>query len=246
MATRAQKFIELRERYRGEALTLRKQTRFSSDREERQTFGRIETLERVADELSTIAEGMKPTRVQAVVEGILALLAEHKATWIVNYIRERRRFGINELGQWTGEGAIGQIDEISVQLCSRLSPAWNLSSPQRQGKYYHVYHSLDLATTLDVEQVKERWRSQEQAQWYREVAIIQVEQASGQVEQVYRLTNHGHHGWEANPEVFWVQKDATHRSTSVGDVIVSVLSETAWVVCNAGFEVIEPREEGSN
>ena len=106
MPTRARKFIMLRGTYEAQALTLKKQTRFASEREERQTFGRIQTLERVATELSVIDESTKPAYVQAVIESLLALLAEHKATWIVKYIRERRRHGINALGEWTAEGAI--------------------------------------------------------------------------------------------------------------------------------------------
>ena len=225
------------------ALALRKQTRFASEREERQTYGRIETLERVASELSSIQEDMKPARVQAVVEGILALLSEHKATWIVNYIRERRRLGINELGEWTAEGCIGQIDDICRQLCSRLSPNWNQASFKRHGQYFHVYHSLELEAR-DTQLAEERWRGPERRQWYKEVAIIQVEPGSDQLEQVYRLTNHEHRRWETYRQVFWVQRDTSHRSTSVGDVIVSVLSSTAWVMCGAGFQVIEPVVEG--
>src|SRR2546421_8125619 len=163
MPTRARKFIMLRGRYEAQALTLKKQTRFASEREERQTFGRIQTLERVATELSVIDESTKPAYVQAVIESLLALLAEHKATWIVNYIRERRRHGINELGEWSAEGAISQIDEISLELCARLSPNWNLSS-KRHGQYFHVYQSLELTTLMDAMVVGERWRSPERKQ----------------------------------------------------------------------------------
>lgn len=233
MPTSAQKVIELRGRYEAQALSLKKQTRFASERKERQTFGRIQTLERVATELSAIDENTKPARVQAVIESVLALLAEHKATWIVNYIRERQRHGINELGEWTAEGAISQIDEISLELCSRLSPNWNLSS-KRYGQYFHVYHSLELTTLMDAMVVGERWRSPERNQWYREAAIIKAEQAGDKLRQVFRDRE-----WETNLEVLWIAKDAPYRPTSPGDIIVSVLSGTAWMVSDTWFQVID-------
>lgn len=52
---------------------------------------------------------------------------------------------------------------------------------------------------------------------------------------VFALTNHIDHSWTSNPEVVW--HDAAHplRSTSVGDVIVSHLDGTAWLVMPAGL-----------
>lgn len=243
MPTRARKFTMLRGTYEAQALSLKKQTRFASEREERQTYGRIQTLKRVATELSAIDESTKPARVQAVIEGVLALLAEHKATWIVNYIRERRRCGINELGEWTAEGAMSQIDEIALELCARLSPDWNLSSfIERQGQYFHVYHRLET-NPMDAEVGGKHWCSPEREQWYKDVAIIRVEQAGDQLGQVFRLTNHSNQGGESNRKVFWRAKDAPHRPTGAGDIIVSVLFGTAWMVDDAGFQVIDQKGE---
>jgi hypothetical protein len=78
-------------------------------------------------------------------------------------------------------------------------------------------------------------------QWYSEVAILKVEEATAQAEQLFYATSRPG-WWESKQGVFWVRKPYSHRLSSTGDVIVSVLSQTAWLVCDRGFEVIEPAE----
>lgn len=50
-------------------------------------------------------------------------LAEVKATWLVNSIRLRKVFGINQLGAWKAEGAISQIDEVVPDLGALPGPS---------------------------------------------------------------------------------------------------------------------------
>jgi len=260
--TYAHKFVMLRGELEARWLSLRAQCRFPNEREERQVIGRYQTLEAVVDDLATVNESMKPAQLRPLIEGVLDRLGERKAGWMVYYVRERQRHGINQLGEWTAEGAIAQIDEIVVQLLARLSPKWHTASTKLHGRYFQVYHCLNLAAMLDSEIGKRHWLSPERDQWFQEVAIIQVEQPQHQLEEVFRLTNHsGDRGWDENHEVIWRGKTrpvpATTtgaveqggdrqtsamnqwqipRSTSVGDVIVALLSGATWITANVGFE----------
>jgi hypothetical protein len=240
--TRADKFLTLRQRYERDALLLRAQHAFASEREERQFIGRYQMLERVALDLAPITSEMKAKRVQGIIEGVLEQLAEQKVTWLVNSIRRRTYYGINELGEWTAEGAIAHIDAIVPELCARLSPQWNLTS-RRHGHYFQVFHSTDLDTILDPAIGERRWHGLEQELYYKEVAIIKVARSETQLEEVYRLTNHSDRNWTHRSEVVWVQETEPIRSTSVGDIVVSLLSGTAWMVKNMGFQVIEQVSE---
>lgn len=243
MATsRADKFITLCQRYERDALTLRAQHAFASEREERQVIGRYQTLEGVALDLAPITSEMKAARVQVIIESVLERLAEHKVTWLLNSIRKRTSYGINELGEWTAEGAIAQIDDMVPELCTRLSPQWNLTSI-RHGRYFQVYHSTDLAAMHDLTLGEQRWKGSEREQWFREVAILKVSHLEHQLEEVFQLTNHIEGNWTRHREVVWVQVTGPLRSTSVGDIVVSLLSGTAWTVRNMGFQVIEQASE---
>lgn len=242
MKTKAKRVIELREDFRSKARALHTLTRFPSEREEQWTLGRIQTLERIADELAAIEEGVSAVRVQARLESLINLLAEHKATWIANYIHDRRRFGINELGQWQAEGSISQIDAAVVRLCPLLPIVWRLSEKQ-YGRYFRVYHCNGCAEEVAKEQEKGRWLGNEQERWYTEVAIVQVEEAAAQVERASYVTSRPG-WWESKRGVFWIRQGFSHRLTLTGDIIVSVLSQTAWLVCGTRFEIIEPEEKG--
>ncbi len=240
--TRAEKFITLRERYEREAIALRTQHTFANERQERQIIGRYQTLERVALNLAAITAEMKAARVQAIIEHVLEQEASQKVTWLVNSIRRRRDYGINELGEWMAEGAIAQIDKIVPELCARLSPQWNLTS-RRHGHYFHVYHSTNLAAMRDSAMGEQHWNGPEREEWYREVAIIKVGQLEQQLEGVFCLTNHREGTWTHHREVVWVEVCGPVRSTSVGDVVVSLLSGAAWIVKNMGFQVLEQASE---
>jgi len=259
--THAQKFVTLRGQFEATELSLRARRVFPNEREERQVIGRYQTLAGVANDLAVVNEYMKPAQFQPLIEGVLDRLGEQKASWMVNYIRERQKHGINQLGEWMAEGAIAQIDEVVRQLMARLSLKWHTSSTKMHGRYFHVYHSLDLDTMSDTAIGMQRWLSPECAQWYQEVAIIQVAQPEHQLEEVFRLTNHiDRRGWHESRGVMWIRKAVpapttptgvadqgiarlagelnprqVPRSTSVGDVFVSVLSGAAWMVGNVGW-----------
>jgi hypothetical protein len=249
MATQAEKFVALREQFEATALTLKTQRGFLSEREERQAIGRYQTLESVAQHMAAINANMKSSQVQQVIEGILDQLGSAKATGIVNCIRERRKYGINELGEWMTEGAIAQINEIIVQFFALLPPKWHTAGTAKHGRFFHVYHGQDLDALRDTEIGKQHWFSPERAQWYQEVAIIEVKQPEQQLEEVYRLTNHiDRDGWHQNREVLWRRKISTDelnqapRSTSTGDILVSVLSGFAWITASLGFEPLVPQK----
>lgn len=236
MPTQAEKFVALCEEFASLALALQKQRGFATEREERHVIGRYQTLESVAKRMAAINATMKPAQVQRIIEEILDQLGSAKARGIVNCIRERRKNGINELGEWTAEGAIVEIDKIVVQFFALLPSKWHTASTKKHGCFFHVYHSQDLDTLRGTEIGKRHWFSPERAQWYQEVAIIEVKQPEQQLEEVYRLTNHiNGDGWYQNREVQWFAP--THlRSTSVGDVIVSMISGAAWITTSLGFE----------
>jgi len=236
--TRADKFITLRQRYERDALTLRAQQVFASEREERQVSGRYQVLERVALDLVSIIHKMKAARVQMIIEGVLEYLAEQKATWLVNSIRRRSTDTSDELGAWLAKGAIAQIDAIVPELCARLSLQWNLTSRMHEC-YFHVYHSTDLAALLDPAIGKQRWQGPGREQYYREVAIIKVPRSEHQLEEVYCLSSDFDWNRTHHRDLAWVQESKPVRSTSVGDIIVSLLSGTAWIKRNIGFQVIE-------
>jgi hypothetical protein len=128
------------------------------------------------------------------------------------------------------------------ELCARLSPTWTLS-PKSYGRYFHVYHSTDMAAMRDSAVGEQRWKGPEREWWCTEVAIINVPQRECQLEEVFRLTNHSEGNWTHHREVVWVEVCGQVRSTSVGDVVVSLLSGTAWIVKNMGFQVIEQAGE---
>jgi hypothetical protein len=79
---------------------------------------------------------------------------------------------------------------------------------------------------------------------YQEVALLKVEGLSP-LEEAFRLTNHlERRKWQYNREVLWFEADVPLRSTSVGDIVVSLASGTVWIVDGAGFRPIT--EQNSN
>ena len=255
MAAQVQKMLSLREQYESASRAFHARRGFPTERDERQVIGRYKTLDWVIGNMTAIREGMKPTEWQPLVEDLLDRLVEDKATWIVNFIRERRKHGINELGEWMAEGAIAQIDEIAMQLLARLSPRWHKASTKNLGRIFHVYHSLRLDTLVDIAIGKHQWFGSERAQWYQEVALIRLAKAEDQLEEVFRLTNHiDEQGWHTNQEVLFssvlaygvdpFESPQIPRSTSVGDILVSMLTGAAWIVDHIGFQALAQPDQG--
>ncbi len=130
--TRAQQVVTLRERYEEMAQ--------ANEQEAYRAIGQAQALTWVVGQLSLLTAEAKPARVQALVEDLLASLSEQKASRLIVCIREKRRHSVTVAGEWMAQGAIGQIDEIAQELCARLTPQWNATSPKRHGLSFQVYH----------------------------------------------------------------------------------------------------------
>ena len=92
---------------------------------------------------------------------------------------------------------------------------------------YAVYHANDLHAMIAPQ--PERWYT-DRSMHYTHVADVEA-----RLSQVFALTNHIDHSWTENPEVVW-HTAAPVRSTSVGDVIVSLPSGQAWLVMPFGLQ----------
>ena len=101
------------------------------------------------------------------------------------------------------------------------------------GQRYAVYHARDIWAMLSPRE--DRWLLN-QALHFRHVADVQADQ----LEQVFALTNHQKESWTSHPEIVWHTTDAPVRSTSIGDVIVSIQTGQAWLVMPSGFRAILP------
>ena len=100
-------------------------------------------------------------------------------------------------------------------------------SMEQQQEWYAVYHANDLHAMIAPH--PERWYT-DRSRHYTHVADVLAP-----LGQVFRLTNHIDRSWTDNPEVVW-HPDAPVRSTSVGDVIVSLQSGQAWLVMPFGLQ----------
>jgi hypothetical protein len=99
---------------------------------------------------------------------------------------------------------------------------------------YAVYHANDLHTMIAPQAM--HWFT-DRSRHYTHVADVEAPLA-----QVFALTNHIDHSWTSNPEVVW-HTAAGVRSTSVGDVIVSLESGQAWLVMSAGLQELVAESE---
>ena len=103
---------------------------------------------------------------------------------------------------------------------------------QDSRELYAVYHAHNLHALVAPQ--PERW-FHDRASHYRHVADVVAP-----LERVFALTNHIDRPWTDNPEVVWHALVAPLRSTSVGDVIVSTRSGTAWLVLPLGLQELSP------
>jgi hypothetical protein len=232
--SRAQRFISLREQYNADYLALTAQSRFPNDRVWRQTIGRYKTLENVVADLSTIVPGTKPMKVHDRIVGILHKLAEDKATWMVNSIKKRRDFGINQLGEWSAQGAIAQIDEIVPELMKGLFPRTS-PPPQIHGRFFQVFGQIAPDGVVDPQRSAERWREARE-HWYRDVAILELPRPEVLLEQIPLGVGLL---LRERPKVLWSLDETTAFRATRGDVFISLLSCGAWVVTASGLASVD-------
>ena len=96
-----------------------------------------------------------------------------------------------------------------------------------QQERFALYHANDLHAMIAPQ--PEHWHI-DRSRHYTHVADIEAK-----LSQVFELSNHIDHSWTDNPEVVW-HPAAPVRSTSVGDVIVSLQSGQAWLVLPFGLQ----------
>ena len=95
---------------------------------------------------------------------------------------------------------------------------------------FQVYHATDLSMMAMPQ--PERWHV-DRMLYYRHVATVDAP-----LERVFTLTNHIDRSWVENREVIWHVAGEPLRSTSVGDVIVSVESGQAWLILPIGLQAL--------
>ena len=236
MATQshAHKAIALRERYERKSLALRGERLFTSDQAERHTLGRYQALEYLAANLSSIVVGMRPAQVHEIILRELHRQASAKATWLVNSIRKRRFYNINQLGEWTAEGAIAQIDEMVPELCGLLLPRLT-TVPRIHSRYFQVWKPLAPAGVDDLQRIATRW-TWAREHWHREVAILEFGDENVTPDQC--LQGLGLVGRSGGPRLLWSLDGADLDQTGRGDLIVSLLSGEAWVLDGTGLRQV--------
>jgi hypothetical protein len=94
---------------------------------------------------------------------------------------------------------------------------------------YAVFHARDPIAMRDPQAQEAQW-STNRPRFYTHVADVVAP-----LGQVFALTNHIDHSWKSNHQVVWHEAAHPLRSTSVGDVIVSHLDGTAWLVMPIGL-----------
>ena len=230
--TRAKLAIALCFRCQEQIIELSHHT-YRNSRSDWQRLGKYYTLKEVADWLSRIIPQTHGSQVHTEIEHVLDKWALKKVNCLVGGIKKRDG---GELVAWEAEGVIAQIDELVPELWKVLSQEWRRSD-KKHGQYYHVYHAVDHEAMLYIQLGIRRWQSPQQADFYQEVALLKVEGQSS-LDEVFRLTNHVEHGWHHNREVLWFQDERPLRSTSTGDIIVSLASGATWIVDHVGFQRI--------
>jgi hypothetical protein len=236
MATQshAGKAIALRERYEKLSVALRGESQFQSDQAERRTIGRYQALEYLAANLSSIVAGMRPAQVHEVILRELHRLAEAKATWLVNSIRKRREYHINELGEWTAEGAIAQIDEMVPELCGLLLPRLT-PAPRIHSRYFQLWKPLAPDGVDDLQRIATRW-AWAREHWHREVAILEFDDENVSIDRCYQVIALA--GRRGGPRLLWSLDGADLAQPGRGDVIVSLLSGEAWLLDGTGLRQV--------
>lgn len=260
MLTQAQQVITLRSRYAVEEGLQEVDTIDEQLRHQR--FGKLHILALVRRKLLSIRIDTDPDQGEKRVVSLLNWLIRQKMCWMSG--QRRRRSSHDMWKAWQVEGAINQIDTLLLELCQTFSSRWELSSA-RHGRGFQVFHCCDSITgSTSVDIARQYWCGPQRNLWYQEVAIVSLKRAEQQLEEIFQLTNHIDQPWPHHREIVWsldMHALATNiarqqgqavpistgpsypRSTSVGDIVVSLLSGTAWIVAPLGFQVITLAED---
>jgi len=256
MLPKTQRCIKLREQYALEIQAYERQKKKMDTKQGACIDGQQHILTMVISRLSPIHAETVPSRVQQHISELLHWLVAQKLCWMCGQ-RRRRSFENRQKARCL-EAAIAQIDRVLPQLADLCSPDWNASS-QRQGLAFQVFHRRDLTQCAATAIVREQWDSLARDQWYQEVALVRVKHPWRQLSDVFRTTNHIDQPWPRNREVVWsldmhayqqpscagAEPTGPHypRSTSAGDVIVSLLTGAAWVIAPVGFLPLTPTDD---
>lgn len=95
---------------------------------------------------------------------------------------------------------------------------------------FQVFHATDLSMMAMPQ--PERWHVD------RMLHYCHVATVAAPLERVFALTNHIDRSWTKNPEVIWYAAEGPLRSTSVGDVIMSVETGQAWLILPIGLQAL--------
>lgn len=255
MLSRTSQWITLREQYRVAAQRCEQQIRTMDIQQRAAVMRRQQLFAMAARKLSSIHPTMEPARVHHHVSTLLTWFVNQKVDWMCG--QRRRRSSAEMRSTWRSEDIIAQIDILLFQLSSPFSPDWNASS-LRHGLAFQVFHRRDLTQHYLPTIVCPQWFSPAR-EWYQEVAIVRIKRPWKQQSEVFRATNHIDQPWPRNREVVWsLDRHACQqgpfacaeptgprypRSTSVGDVIVSLLTGMAWVVAPFDFLPLIPADD---
>jgi hypothetical protein len=241
MPTTQQKLLILRNTYSQQAQTLRLPRPFSTEREERQNYGRHRCLDDVVHALRFLDGDLTPRQVRAQIQPVLTTLADWKAGYLIDHIRERQRHGWSVLVEWMAEGGIIQLDQIFPALLATLPPQWR-TGPRIYGHFFQLHHHRDH-WEWSVDQAEATWQAPDQrAREFEEIGFLRLDtigEVPACLEVIYRLSNSLDAPWTQNGEVSWVRAGVPPRSTSIGDVVVPIFGE-AWMVDRAGFRCLSP------
>jgi len=69
---------------------------------------------------------------------------------------------------------------------------------------------------------------------YKKVALVE----SDNLGDVFRITNHIDSNWQTNDEVIETYGDVTHRSTSVGDIVIDLENSKRYLCASMGWDEI--------
>lgn len=117
------------------------------------------------------------------------------------------------------------------RVCVRLTGDRSLDDPRR---WHALYHAHVLPATLDPD--PGAWLNQREQHYYY------VAEVAAPLHRMFALTNHREKNWTTHPEVRFSMPEG-HRSTSVGDVIVSRETGMAWMVLPVGVLPLPTQNE---
>lgn len=210
-----------------------------------QQQGRIHILSMVVNALANVTGEMLPDQAQQAAQPLLEMLAARKAARLAFSHRHPRSYRADHTTEWQIKGELEQIDLIWPSLCACFSPRWQ-AQPWKHGCHFQVYHYLPERACADTEAIT-RWKGAYRHSWFEKVAILKVpafNTLDQRLEEVFRMTNHIEENWTLGQAILWFQGDTPPRSTSRRDVVVSVLSERAWMVDRVGFRPLAFGEVG--